>query len=194
MSDFNTLPRNNGIKVYAIESNGDILQTSSRRDLYKISLFSGTGFVRYGDRTYAISSPVLMLTEPGATYEWRFETNDIPSYTCVLNRQFLEMHCVRWFNHTNFFSSANPQLYHLDVREARFIDSIFHKMVSAQNSVYTFKCELIRDQILVLLHTALSMKHSENYDDSMPALKPVSRHVEFVEMQLPLQAQELHFN
>jgi len=191
MSDFNTL-HTDGIKVYSVESRGNVLQTCSRRDLYKISLLSGTGFVHFGEQIIPINSPVLLVSEPGTTCTWKLRTNDTLQYTCVFTRKFLTAQCFHWLNPCNLFSPGHPHVYNLDEEQSHFIGSIFRKMISSQSSVYPFKHELIQDQICVLLHTALRMKPSEDF--AATAMFPVSRHIVLAGMQFPPEAQVLHFN
>jgi len=194
MSDFNALLHTDGIKVYSIENQVNVLKTYSRRDLYKIFLLSGPCFVQNGDQAIPINSTVLLFSVPGTGCTWKLKPTDTPSYRCVFTRKFLTSPCFRWLNQCNLFFPDNPCVYYLNDDESHFIGSIFHEMISAQDSTYPFKRELIRDQISVLLHTALSMKPSENYFDFSSIIVPSSRHVGLVEMRFLSEVQVLYFN
>jgi len=195
MSDFHTHLRTDGIMVYSVEGCGKVLQTYSRRAFYKISLLSGTGIVNYGDRSIKINGSVLLITKPGRYCKWRLITTNAPSYTCVITQEFLTSRCFNWVNQCNLLSSPDPLVYNLSDEESRFLGTIFHKMIGSQHNVYPFRSELVQDQICVLLHTALSMKPSEDFVDSASTtIIPMSQHVELAEMQFPPDVQVLHFN
>ncbi len=195
MSDFYAHLRTNGIMVYSVEGCGNVFLTYSRRAFYKISLLSGTGIVNYEDRSIKINGSVLLITKPGRCCKWRLLTTNAPSYTCVITREFLTSRCFNWVNRCNLFSLNDPEVYNLSYEESRFLGTIFQKMIGSQHSVYPFRSELVQDQICVLLHTALSMKPSEDFVDSASTtIIPMSQHVELAEMQFPSEVQVLHFN
>jgi len=193
-SDFINYLHTDGMMVYAVEGCSNVLQTYSRRNYYKISLLSGKGIITYGNQSIEINGSVLLVTKPDAVCTWNLLETHGPSYTCVIIREFLNSRYFHWVNHDNLFSNSHVQVYNLSSEESRFLGVLFQKMIDSQSRVYPYRDELIRDQICVLFHTALSMRPSENYVDSVSTLKPVRRHIEFVEMQFPLEAQVLHYN
>jgi AraC family transcriptional regulator, transcriptional activator of pobA len=193
-SDFIDYLHTDGMMVYAIEGCSNVLQTYSRRNYYKISLLTGKGIITYGNQSIEINGSVLLITKPDAVCTWNLLATHGPSYACVITREFLGSRYFRWVDHGNLFSNSDAQVYNLNFEESRFLGSLFQKMIDSQRRVYPYRDELIRDQVCVLLHTALSMKSSENYVDSVSTLKPMRRHIEFVEMRFPPEAQVLHYN
>ena len=194
MSDFNTQLQTDGTRIYSLENLGSFCQTHSRKDLYKISLLSGTGMVNYRDRSIAINGPVLLITNPGSMCTLNLLISQIPFYTCVISRKFLKSHCFNWVNQCGLFCSDEPQVYRLSAAELRFLGSIFQNMIGSQNSAYPLKSELIQEQICVLLHTAFSMTSSDDSVDRKSVLVASSRIGLLVEMQFPPEGQILHFN
>lgn len=194
MSDYKTQRQAGGTRIYSMQNPGTFSQAHSRKDLYKISLLSGTGSVNYKDRSISINGPVLLVTNPGSMCALNLHSSEVPFYTCVITRKFLKSHCFNWVNQCGLFSSDHPLVYKLSEAESRFLGSIFQNMLGSQNSAYPFKSELIQEQICVLLHTAFSMTSLENPVSPQSGLVALRKIDLLNEMQFPPAAQVLHFN
>lgn len=194
MSDFNSQLRTDGITVYSLGSCGEVLHTLSRKGFYKIMLLSGAGTVNYGGRSVEIKGPVLLVTKPGAVCSWSLSITHVPSYMCVIAREFFDTRCFNWVNQCNLFSSDDPRVYNLNPDQSRFIRSIFQRMIGAQKSEYPLRTELMQDQTCVLLHTVLRLKPFENYVEFASTPISASRYVELIAMSFPTEGQVLHFN
>lgn len=193
-SNFSAQLRSDGITVYSVEGCGNILHTHSRKDFYRISLLCGSGTVYFEDRSVEIKGSVLLVTKPGVICSWDLGVTPVPSYTCVITREFLNTGCFRWVTQCSRFSADEPEVYILSPDQSSFLRSLFQKMIGARESNYTFRSELIQDQLCVLFHTAMRLNASENYIEPTFMLTPMSRHIELVEMMFPPEAQVLHFN
>lgn len=194
VSGFNAQLRRDGITVYSLIHSGNVLHTLGRKDFYKVMLLSGSGTINHGDRSVKIKGSVLLITSPGAICSWSLSPTLLPSYACVMTREFFGRRCFNWATQYNLFSSDNPQVYNLSGDQSLFLGLLFQKMTNAQKSSYPLKDELIQDQICVLLHTTLRLKPSEKYVDSTSKLIHINRPIELVEMMFPPEAQMLHLN
>lgn len=186
--------RGSGITVYSLENFINVLNNYNQDDSYKIILLSGSGMVTCSGRSVAISDSALLVTKPNVSCSWILEGGRIPSFVCLIAREFFNSSFFNWVSQSDLFSSDEPRVYSLTSEQFRFLRSLFQKMIDTQKSDYTLKAELIQDQICVMLHTALRLRPSDNYLITLPTLFQVVRYVEFVEMMFPPKAQVIHLN
>ena len=59
VSDFNTELKLTGFKVYAIETQSNIVRTYNRKDFYKICLITGKSIIHYADKGIEIDGTTL---------------------------------------------------------------------------------------------------------------------------------------
>jgi AraC family transcriptional activator of pobA len=195
MSDFNARLNTEGFKVYAVASDNQVVQTYNRRAYYKVSLLSGEGAIHFANHAIEFDGSVLVIAKPDMDCSWKLTKSHLVSYTCVFTEDFSKANCFYWLDACDLFTSHQAPVFVLSSEQTRFLASIFQKMIYEQNIVYPFKGDLIQNQICVLLHAALKMTPSQNFVDfnnSAPGIATLF--VELLEMQLPLEAQVIHWN
>jgi AraC family transcriptional regulator, transcriptional activator of pobA len=186
--------KQNGFTTYAVEPNDAPTQYQGRDAYYKILFISGIGEIEYDDAIYHIDGPVLLFTNPAVTCRWSLSKAHHATYICALNNDILTSACLNWSENGKFYFKSAP-VFHLSSEKADFVRAIFCRMVEEQKSLYSFKEELIQNQLCVLKHMAFQMIVARKSVYSSVCAIPLSAvSLELVELGFPLVAQALHFN
>ena len=186
--------KENGFTAYAIESHGGPAQYRGRDSYYKILLISGMGEIEYGDSLYHINGPVLFFTNPAVNCRWSLSKAHHSIYICAFSNDFMDSECLSWNEDCENYFAYAPVL-HLNADQENFVQAMFCRMVEEQKSAYTFKEELIQNQLCVLKHMALRMTAAKKSTRSaVRAMPSAAVSLELVELGFPLVAQALHLN
>jgi AraC family transcriptional activator of pobA len=185
-----------GFKVYKIQSHGNIVQTYCGRDFYKVSLLSGRGVIQYSDKKVKIDGSVLVVAKPGVTISWRIKpVKANVGYICAFNPDFLNGECFQWIERSHLLSTLEVSVLDLSPKEDSFFRSLFQRMIQEQNIIYTFKGELIRNQINTFMHEALKKTSRKGFDHCTPArTNAAALYLELSEMQFPPKGQVIFQN
>lgn len=192
MSTFNFLLAG-GIKVYAIQHSDCATQTCSRRDLYRISLVTGSGHVQFREPTMLVKSPALVMSNASTIFSWIASDCAASAFTCVFNQSLIRLEPFHWLRKSNLFSADRPHVYPLTSNQLRFVESAFHSMISAQQSGYAFRRELLMDQVCVLLHHAMHWKPLKGCEE-VESMYHTSCELVLDKFQFPSEAKVFYFN
>ena len=73
--------------------------------------------------------------------------------------------------------------------QREFLSTIFRKMIDEQHTDYTYKDDLIRNYINLIIHEALKLQPSENYDKHNNAASRITNvFLEILERQFPIES------
>lgn len=152
-----------GFKAYKIDR-GLIARVSyHRRDLYKLYLISVKCNIYYQEEKIEIDGNVLFFAGPHATYSWENISEQQSGYSCLFTEDFLNRHpLLAHFIHSPLLGLGNLAFVCLNQKQQERITSIFHLLLSAQDTTYLFKHELIAGYLHCLIHEILKMQPSEN--------------------------------
>lgn len=184
-----------GFIAYAVKNAKGTMRYAGRDEFHKIALISGRGKICYHDSVYEIDGSVMLITTPGILCSWELLEQSGQSYVITFSDDFIKKDCADWAEECARYFTMNP-VFELRPEEAKFIRSIFCKMIDEETSRYSFKGELVRDQICVISHLAFKkspVKAVEfagaKHTYSAPAIR-----LELLEHQFPGPAQVLHLN
>ena len=184
----------NGFTAYVVESHETLTQYQGRDAYHKILFISGIGKIEYDDAVYEIQGPVLLFTKPGVSCSWSLSKSHHSTYICAFNNEFLDSECISWSEHCESYFTSTP-VFHLNAEQENFIMAIFCRMVEEQKGSYTFKEELIQNQLCILKHMALRMTAAKKSVRPTACLEPqCAVSLELVELGFPPSGQALHFN
>lgn len=190
MRDYNKNQQVHRIAVHSLQNDDSIFNGPDGKAFCRISLITGKGLLQLKNSLIRIESPALLIST-GIDFTWNPLTKKGQAYTCVIARSFIRHRCFDRISEFNLFSVNEPQLFTLKQEELQFLHSLFQNILNTQASTYTFKDELIQEQICVLLHTVLSRITSGNHPSS---LTPFCQYADFEAIQFPIEARVLHFN
>jgi AraC family transcriptional activator of pobA len=178
-----------GFKVYEVHGDNTVIPTYSRRDYYKIGINTGKNRVHYADRTIDTDGTILFFGNPYIPYSWEVLSPTFSGYACLFTESFLQVNeRSESLQQSPLFKIGSTPIFPLSEQQKQFIDVIFQKMLSEQQTDYVFKDELIRNYINLIIHEALRLQPTENFSQYKNASSRItSLFLELLERQFPVE-------
>jgi AraC family transcriptional regulator, transcriptional activator of pobA len=189
VSEFNNELKLKGFNVFQIESDGAATRIYSRKDFYKICLTTGKSIIHYADRSFETEGTVLFFGNPHIPYSWETISTSYIGYTCLFSEEFFKASDrTESLQHSPLFKIGGTPVLKIDEQQRMFLNTIFQKMIDEQKSDYAYKDDLIRNYINLIIHEALKLQPSENYDQHKNAASRLtSVFFELLERQFPIE-------
>lgn len=189
ISDYNSQLKLKGFNAFQIESDGAATRVYSRKDFYKICITTGKSKIHYADRTFEMDGTILFFGNPHIPYSWETLSSTYVGYTCLFSEDFLEVNeRSKVLLNSPFFKLGGTPIIQISAAQRDFLNSLFIKMIEEQASDYTYKDDLIRNYIQLIIHEALKMKPAENYEQHKNASSRISAvFLELLERQFPIE-------
>ncbi len=190
VSDFNNELKLKGFNVFQIEADGNATRMYSRKDFYKICLTTGKSIIHYADRSFEAEGTVLFFGNPHIPYSWQTISTSYVGYTCLFSEEFLKAsERSESLQHSPLFKIGGTPILKITDGQREFLNTIFRKMIEEQKTDYTYKDDLIRNYINLIIHEALKLQPSENYDQHKNASSRItSVFMELLERQFPIES------
>ena len=191
VSDFNNELKLKGFNVFQIEGDGNATRIYSRKDFYKICLTTGRSIIHYADKSYEQEGTVLFFGNPHIPYSWETISTSYVGYTCLFSEEFLKSDRSESLQHSPLFKIGGTPILRISEQQREFLNTLFRKMIEEQQTEYTYKDDLIRNYINLLIHEALKLQPSENFDQHRNASSRItSVFLELLERQFPIEDTE----
>ncbi len=191
VSDFNNELKLKGFNVFQIEGDGNATRIYSRKDFYKICLTTGRSIIHYADKSYEQEGTVLFFGNPHIPYSWETISTSYVGYTCLFSEEFLKSDRSESLQHSPLFKIGGTPILRITEQQREFLNTLFQKMIEEQQTDYTYKDDLIRNYINLLIHEALKLQPSENFDQHRNASSRItSVFLELLERQFPIEDAE----
>ncbi|PSR52692.1 AraC family transcriptional regulator [Adhaeribacter arboris] len=189
VSDFNSELKLKGFNVFQIESDGAATRIYSRKDFYKICLTTGKSAIHYADRSFEAEGTVLFFGNPHIPYSWETISTSYVGYTVLFSEEFLKLSDrSESLQHSPFFKIGGTPIINISEQQRDFLNTIFQKMMEEQQTDYAYKDDLIRNYIHLIIHEALKLQPSENYDQNKNAASRLTAvFLELLERQFPVE-------
>jgi AraC family transcriptional activator of pobA len=193
ISEFNNELKLKGFKVFQIESDGSATRIYSRKDFYKICLTTGKSIVHYADRSFETDGTVLFFGTPHIPYSWETISTSYVGYTCLFSEEFLKAaDRSESLQQSPLFKIGGTPIFNITEQQREFLNSIFRKMIDEHKTDYTYKDDLIRNYINLIIHEALKLQPSENFNTHKKAASRItSVFLELLERQFPIESTDL---
>ncbi|WP_184547335.1 helix-turn-helix domain-containing protein [Mucilaginibacter sp. FT3.2] len=190
VSPFNNELKLKGFNVFQIEDDGYATRIYSRKDFYKICLTTGKSIIHYADRSFQADGTILFFGNPHIPYSWETVSRTYIGYTCLFSEEFLNVsERADILQQSPFFKVGGTPILKITEQQRTFLNTLFQKMIEEQNSGYTFKDDLIRNYINLILHEAMKLEPSENLDQHKNAASRItSVFFELLERQFPIES------
>jgi len=158
-----------------------------RRDFYKIMLVQGGGRVHYADRVVEVKKQALSFSNPLIPYKWEHTDQIRQGCFCIFNGQFF-----RQFGNLSQYAVFQPGGEHIfELRDEQVVQvqGIYDRMFEEFNSEYIHKYDVLRNLVFELLHFALKMQPSSQYDQQQAnaAQRIATLFLELLERQFPIE-------
>ncbi|TDB62719.1 helix-turn-helix domain-containing protein [Arundinibacter roseus] len=190
ISEFNNELKMKGFNVFQIESDGKATRTYSRKDFYKICLTTGRSIIHYADRSFETEGTVLFFGNPHIPYSWETISTSYVGYTCLFSEAFFKASDrPESLQKSPLFKIGGTPVLKITEQEREFLNALFLRMIDEQKTDYTYKDDLIRNYINLIIHEALKLRPSENYVQHLNAASRLtSVFLELLERQFPIES------
>lgn len=192
VSDFNNELKLKGFNVLQIEADGAATHFYSRKDFYKICLTTGKSKIHYADRSFEQEGTVLFFGNPHIPYSWQTVSTSYIGYTCLFSEDFFKASDrSESLQQSPLFKMGGTPVLKINEEQRQFLNTIFQKMIDEQKTGYAYKDDLIRNYINLIIHEALKLQPSENYDQPKNAASRITNvFLELLERQFPIESTE----
>lgn len=192
VSEFNNELKLRGFNVFQIESDGNATRIYSRKDFYKICLTTGKSIIHYADRSFEQEGTVLFFGNPHIPYSWETVSTNYAGYTCLFSEEFLKASDrTESLQQSPLFKIGGTPVLKITEPQRQFLNAVFQKMIDEQKTDYAYKDDLIRNYINLVIHEALKLQPSENFDQHKNAASRITNvFFELLERQFPIESTE----
>src|SRR6187551_763883 len=192
VSEFNNELKLKGFNVFQIEADGSATKTYSRKDFYKICLTTGKSKIHYADRSFEQEGSILFFGNPHIPYSWETISTTYVGYTVLFSEDFFKASDrSESLQNSPLFKIGGTPVLKIDEQQREFLNTIFRKMIEEQKGDYTYKDDLIRNYINLIIHEALKLQPSEHYDQHKNAASRLtSVFLELLERQFPIESSD----
>lgn len=192
VSSFNNELKLKGFNVFQIEAEGSATKIYSRKDFYKICLTTGKSKIHYADRSFEQEGSVLFFGNPHIPYSWETISTTYVGYTVLFSEDFFKASDrSESLQNSPLFKIGGTPVLKIDEKQREFLNTIFSKMIEEQKSDYTYKDDLIRNYINLIIHEALKLQPSEHFDQHKNAASRLTAvFFELLERQFPVESSD----
>ncbi|HWV75121.1 MAG TPA: helix-turn-helix domain-containing protein [Pseudosphingobacterium sp.] len=149
MSHFNVRPRSyiQGVAPY------------NRRDYFKICLVLGKGVYRVGKEAIAVNEPSIIFSNPDVAASWESLSPDQGGYYCLFNEAFIQNSIKEEVKYGSaLFNKGVAPLLTLDFSDTKRFMQYFTDMERWINTSYSFRFDMIRHVINLLIYEAVTLQ------------------------------------
>lgn len=158
----------------------------NRRDFYKISLVIGKGILHYPNQRIEVNGTALLFTNPTVPYSWETTSEFQSGYFCLFTENFMRQRTESLKDSLLDRIHENPVFY-VNKEQEENISQVFEKMLAEMESDYTYKYDLIRNYVNLLLHEAMKIRPYDPQQKSNNASSRIaSLFFELLERQFPI--------
>lgn len=181
--------KSKGINIHCTGYTDEIIKTYSRKDFHKVCLYAGEAMIEYADKAIHINGITLFFGTPHIPYSWEDITKE-KAYSALFTEEFLKTNNYsESLQQSPLFKIGGTPIFHLTENQSKPIIEIFEKMITAYDTDYIYKNDLIRNYINLIIHEALQMQPSANYTKHKNASERVaSLFLELLERQFPIES------
>lgn len=193
VSGFNNELKLKGFNVFRIEQDDSATKIYSRKDFYKICLTTGRSKIHYSDRSFETDDTILFFGNPHIPYSWETLSTTYVGYTCLFSEEFIKpLERSESILQSPLFKLGGTPVLKINSEQREFLNSIFIKMLEEQKTDYSFKDDLIRNYIHLILHEAMKIEPSVNFDQHKNATSRLtSVFFELLERQFPIETPDM---
>lgn len=157
-----------------------------RRDYYKIMLVEGNSKVHFADKVLEVKKQALSFSNPQIPYKWEHLDTIRTGFFCVFNPHFF--HQYGNLNQYEVFQPKGTHLFELTDEQVSKVQGIFERMFEEINSNYQHKYDVLRTLVFELLHFAMKMQPSAEFDKKAvhASQRITTLFLELLERQFPI--------
>lgn len=160
----------------------------SYREFYKVTLIIGVGKLYYADKWILVDCPALLFSNPLVPYAWESISEEQKGMFCVFNEQFVQSDEKNGsLANTPLFKITGDKVFFLDDSQVAKVQDIYALMQEENQSDYANKSDVLRCYLRLLVHTALKMQNSNQYESHSNASQRITElFIELLDRQFPV--------
>lgn len=153
---------------------------------FKITLVKGCGVFHYADKSVVIKNQAIAFSNPQIPYSWEKRDEIISGFFCFFTPDFFNQ--FGNINQYEIFKANGTPIFELTTAEYELASAIYEKMVLEIDSDYVYKYDLLRNMALELIHLAMKLQPSNNFENAKidSSNRISSLFLELLERQFPL--------
>ncbi|HEY8927665.1 MAG TPA: helix-turn-helix transcriptional regulator [Mucilaginibacter sp.] len=166
----------------------------SRRDFYKISLFTGKCIYHYADKSIEVEGNTLIFFNSMVPYTIESMSDHRTGCFCIFKESFFTDIIRNNIHELPMFAAGGKPSYALNDQQFKDLTQIFDKMHAEIRSDYRYKYDLLRNYVTELIHYALKMEPTETiykHPDANSRITAVF--TELLERQFPIESPSQRF-
>jgi AraC family transcriptional regulator, transcriptional activator of pobA len=135
----------------------------NRRDYFKICLSDGsaTGKFTYNNQEFILDRPCLIFTNPSVPASIEIPSGAANRYYCLFNNRFIDGHIHPDIQYAcPLFNPSLPPIIWLTPEERDRLHLYFAEQQLLLKSDYSFKWDMIRNLLLLLIHEGIRLQHA----------------------------------
>jgi AraC-like DNA-binding protein len=189
--NYNSELKLKGFKVYETSSE-DGGHSYSRKDFYKVNITTGKFIFHYADRSFETDKTFLFFGNPHVPYSCEAVSSQHSGYTCLFTEEFLKQgDRSESLQQSPLFKIGGTPILQLNSEQKTFVTSLFKRMLAEQETDYTYKAELIRSYLNLIIHEAVKMQPSDKFSNQKNAAERITAvFLELLERQFPIESEE----
>ncbi|MEJ1241163.1 helix-turn-helix domain-containing protein [Chryseolinea sp. T2] len=177
------------VRAQKFERTGSKILPYSRRDYYKIWITMGAGSISYATETVEINQPALIFSNPLVPYAYT-SLEPAGGYMCIFTEDYLKVHGrTESLQESPLFRIGAKSVFFLDEKLLASVSGIFDKIISELETEYTYKHDLARNYVNLLIHEGLKLEPAlASYRYHSASERIASLFLELLERQFPIDS------
>jgi AraC family transcriptional regulator, transcriptional activator of pobA len=186
--DFNAELKLQGFKVYPIDTLKNVVRSYNRKDFYKICVITGHNIIQYSDKGFEVKGTTLFFGNPMIPYSWE-NISQQTGYTCLFSENFLKaQERSESLQESPLFKIGGSPIFSLTDQQRDFVEQLFQRMLTEQNTEYQYRDDLIRNYINLVIHEALKLQPAETMVKHKDASSRIAiQFLDLLERQFPIE-------
>lgn len=180
----------NGFKIHELSGPLKHSVAHGRRDFYKIGLVTGNMAGSHGDKPFKINGTALFFVNPNIPHSIVRNSKKGAGYAFLFTEAFIaSRERTEILQSSPLFRSDGTPVIPLNKEQTAFMTGLFQKMLSVHNSNYSYKNEVIKNCIELIIHEALLIQPPQNgSNEKNAATRITSQFMELLERQFPIDS------
>ena len=132
----------------------------------------------------------MFFGNPHIPYSWETISTTYVGYMVLFSDDFFKVYDrSESLQNSPLFKIGGSPVLKVNEQQRAFLNTIYRKMIEEQKSDYTYKDNLIRNYINLIIHEALKLEPSENYGQHKHAASRLTTvFLELLERQFPIES------
>lgn len=162
----------------------------SRNDFFKIWLIENKCKLFFNDQEFDCDKPALFFAHPSATYAYDSLKSMRSGYWCVFTHDFLNAsEAAGKISPSSLFGAVGTSVLFPEEKQLQFIRLLFDKLIDEINSPFSFRDEIARQYISLLIYEGLKIKTDPiRIQPGNAGARIVCLFFDLLEKQFPIQS------